>query len=56
MRHTILLSLLLLTSAPLADAPFRLRSFMDGMMALGPVPVRHYREVRLSRPSAPGRS
>ena len=25
-------------------ASFRLRDFMDGMMELGPVPVRHYRE------------
>ena len=25
-------------------AAFRLRDFMDGMMELGPVPVRHYRE------------
>lgn len=37
-----------------AEGPsFDLRSFMDGMMALGPVPVRHYREARFSRVPAP---
>ena len=34
---------------------FDLRSFMDGMMTLGPVPVRHYREARFSRLPAPGK-
>ncbi len=31
-----------------AGSAFDLRAFMDGMMALGPVPVRHYR-ARFSR-------
>ena len=32
---------------------FRLREFMDGMMTLGPVPVRHYRERMLGPVKTP---
>jgi hypothetical protein len=32
---------------------FRLREFMDGMMALGPVPLRHYRERMLGLGKTP---
>lgn len=34
---------------------FRLRDFMDGMMELGPVPVRHYRERLLAAPNPAAR-
>lgn len=33
---------------------FDLRTFLDGMMELGPVPVRHYRARMLGAPTAPG--
>jgi hypothetical protein len=35
-------------------ASFRLRDFLDGMMELGPVPVRHYRRRLLAAPTAAG--
>jgi hypothetical protein len=34
-------------------ASFRLKDFLDGMMALGPVPVRHYRQRMLGASATP---
>jgi Bacterial protein of unknown function (DUF885) len=34
---------------------FSVRQFMDGMVAMGPVPVRHYRERMLDGVTSPGR-
>ena len=36
-------------------ASFRLRDFMDSMMELGPVPVRHYRDRLLGKRASASR-